>query len=144
MRTRTLSNAIREKPNWWEQIKDPALVEKWTREALNQQKGERMIWQLTKRMVTISKSSPSTWDSPRLEADHVFQESHGYASVQDPDAEIEVEFRPLRLVSIYRRRAPRSDHANVSRGPIPSGLGDQLIATASSRKCSGCKERPAS
>ena len=74
----------------------------------------------------------------------MFQESHGYASVQDPDAEIEVEFRPLRFVSIYRRRALRSDHANVSGGPILSGLGDQLIATASSRKCSGCRERPAS
>jgi len=48
-----LSNVIREKPNWWEKIKDPALVEKWTQEALGQQKDEYRIRQLTERMVTI-------------------------------------------------------------------------------------------
>ena len=55
MRMCALSNAIREKPNWWEKIKDPALVEKWTREALGQQKDEYRIRQLTKRMVTTPK-----------------------------------------------------------------------------------------
>ena len=34
----TLSSTIREKPNWWEKINDPAFTEKWTREALDQQK----------------------------------------------------------------------------------------------------------
>ena len=38
MRMCALSNAIREKSNWWEKIKDPALVEKWKQEALDQQK----------------------------------------------------------------------------------------------------------
>ena len=46
-----LSNAIREKPNWWEKINDPALVKKWKQEALDQQKDE--IRQLTKTMVAI-------------------------------------------------------------------------------------------
>ena len=55
MRMCALSSAIREKPNWWEKIKDPALVEKWTQEALDQQKGEYRIRQLTKRMVTTPK-----------------------------------------------------------------------------------------
>ena len=62
MRMCALSNAIREKPNWWEKIKDPALVEKWTREALGQQKDEYRIRQFTKRMVTMSDSSPLMWD----------------------------------------------------------------------------------
>jgi len=46
-----LSNAIREKPYWWEKIKEPALVEKWTQEALDQQRGEYRIRQLTRRMI---------------------------------------------------------------------------------------------
>jgi len=55
MRMCALSNAIREKPNWWEKIKDPALVEKWKQEALDQQKGEYRIRQLTESMVTTAK-----------------------------------------------------------------------------------------
>ena len=56
MRMCTLSNAIREKPNWWEKIKDPALVEKWKQEALDQQKDEYHFRKLTERMVTAAKS----------------------------------------------------------------------------------------
>ena len=56
MRMCALSSAIREKPNWWEKIKDPALVEEWKQEALDQQKGECRIRQLTERMVTTAKS----------------------------------------------------------------------------------------
>ena len=56
-----LSNAIREKPNWWEKIKDPALVEKWTLEALDQQKDEYRIRQLTRRMVIIPTSFTLAW-----------------------------------------------------------------------------------
>ena len=62
MRMCTLSNAIREKPNWWEKIKDPALVKKWTQEALDQQKDQYRFHQLTAGMVTKTKSSASTWD----------------------------------------------------------------------------------
>ena len=51
MRMCALSNRIREKPNWWEKIKDPALVEKWTQEVLDQQKDEYRIRQLTRKMV---------------------------------------------------------------------------------------------
>jgi hypothetical protein len=51
MRMCALSNAIREKPNWWEKINDPALVAKWTQEALDQQKDELKYRQLTERMV---------------------------------------------------------------------------------------------
>lgn len=47
----SLSNAIREKPNWWEKIQDLALVEKWKKEALDQQADEYRIWRLTERMV---------------------------------------------------------------------------------------------
>ena len=61
MRMCALSNAIREKPDWWEKIKDPALVEKWTREALDQQKNEYRIRQLTRRMVITSTSFTLAW-----------------------------------------------------------------------------------
>lgn len=62
MRMCALSNAIREKPNWWEKVKDPALVEKWKQEALDQQKDEYRIRRLTERMVTKTKSFALTWD----------------------------------------------------------------------------------
>ena len=55
-----LSNAIREKPNWWEKINDPTLVEKWKQEALDQQKDE--IRQLTKTMVAIPENLALTWE----------------------------------------------------------------------------------
>ena len=32
-----LSHHIREKPNWWEKVKDEAIVEKWREEALQQE-----------------------------------------------------------------------------------------------------------
>jgi hypothetical protein len=31
-----LSNRIREKPGWWEKMKDKAIVERWRKEALQQ------------------------------------------------------------------------------------------------------------
>ena len=62
MKMCALSNTIREKPNWWEKIKDPALVKKWTREALDQQKGEYQIRKLTKGMVSMLNDLQSTWD----------------------------------------------------------------------------------
>ena len=57
-----LSNAIREKPNWWEKIKDPVLVEKWKQEALDQQEQEYRIRRLTKRAVNILRHLPLTWN----------------------------------------------------------------------------------
>jgi len=60
MRMCALSNAIREKPNWWEKIKDPALVEKWKQEAFDQQEGELRFRQLTKRMVSTPHHLSST------------------------------------------------------------------------------------
>ena len=61
MRMCALSSAIREKPNWWEKIKDSALVEKWTQEALDRQKAEPRFRQLTKTMVTKTKGFAPTW-----------------------------------------------------------------------------------
>ena len=48
-------NAIWEKHNWWGKIKDSALVEKWTQEALDQQKDEYRIRQLTRKVVDVSR-----------------------------------------------------------------------------------------
>ena len=57
MRMSALSNAIREKPNWWEKIMDPTLVETWKQEALSQQENEPRVWQLTEKMVTTTTIS---------------------------------------------------------------------------------------
>ena len=100
-----LSNAIREKPNWWEKIKDPALVEKWKQEALAQQEDEYRIRQLTKGMVTTSQLCPLTCGSTFSKIDYVFQELHGYASIRDCETGIEVRWHlnlpvPLRKCSL--------------------------------------------
>jgi len=34
-----LSHRIREKPNWWERVKDEVVVEKWREEVLQQEEG---------------------------------------------------------------------------------------------------------
>jgi len=50
-----LSNRIREKSNWWEKMKDEAIVERWRGEALQQAGGdERPEWKLTPGMVNLS------------------------------------------------------------------------------------------
>ena len=53
-----LSNRIREKPNWWEKVKDQIIVERWRGEAL-QQAGvdsdeQPSEWNLTPGMVNPS------------------------------------------------------------------------------------------
>ena len=48
-----LSNQIREKPNWWEKVKDEVIAGKWREEALQQaeQDGGASSWKLTPTMV---------------------------------------------------------------------------------------------
>lgn len=47
-----LSNCIREKPDWWEKIKDDTIVEKWREEALEQaEENDEPGWDLTPGMV---------------------------------------------------------------------------------------------
>ena len=40
LRMCALSHHIREKPNWWEKVKDKEIVEKWREEASSLQQGE--------------------------------------------------------------------------------------------------------
>ena len=55
LRMCALSNRIREKPNWWEKMKDEAIMERWREEALQQARGdERREWKLTPGMVNLS------------------------------------------------------------------------------------------
>ena len=100
MRMCALSNAIREKPNWWEKIKDPALVEKWKQEALDQQKNEYRIRQLTERMVSVSYGFRVYVGLIPSKVDYVFQELQGYASIRDPDSGIEVRTVSCSLPSL--------------------------------------------
>jgi len=51
MRMCAMSHAIREKPRWWEKIKDPDIVARWRKEALEQQEGFPRHRQLTEAMV---------------------------------------------------------------------------------------------
>jgi len=50
-----LSHRIREKPNWWEEVKDKVVVEKWREEALQHEEEEgdpnRPLRKLTPTMV---------------------------------------------------------------------------------------------
>ena len=51
-----LSHHIREKPNWWEKVKDETIVERWREEALQQagddeDDDEEPEWKLTPAMV---------------------------------------------------------------------------------------------
>ena len=42
-----LSHHIREKPNWWEKVKDKAIVEKWREDVLEQEGDEVPSGELT-------------------------------------------------------------------------------------------------
>ena len=46
-----LSNAIREKPDWWEKVNDNAIMGKWKQEALDQQKDLPKARALSEKMV---------------------------------------------------------------------------------------------
>ena len=48
-----LSNYIREKPNWWEKLKDKVIVEKWREEALQREEVGGLLTsrKLTRKMV---------------------------------------------------------------------------------------------
>ena len=50
-----LSHRIREQPNWWESLKDEAIVEKWREEALRQaeEEGVAPSKKLTPAMVRV-------------------------------------------------------------------------------------------
>lgn len=51
MRMCAMSHAIREKPRWWEKIKDPKIVARWRKEALDQQGSLPRHRRLTETMV---------------------------------------------------------------------------------------------
>jgi hypothetical protein len=51
LRMYSLSWAIRSKPEWQQNILDQSIMEKWRKEALDQQEGLRVEQKLTKNMV---------------------------------------------------------------------------------------------
>jgi hypothetical protein len=52
-----LSWAIRNKPEWQRKISDPSVVEKWRKEAMDQQEGVRVEKRLTPNMVRTFHSN---------------------------------------------------------------------------------------
>ncbi len=67
-----LSATIRDKPNWWEKCKDPAIRAKWKEEAATQ--------------TGSYECRPLHED----EIDYVLDELQGYAAVRDPETGVEV------------------------------------------------------
>ena len=60
LRMCALSNRIREKPDWWEKVKDETIVERWREEALQQAgNDERPEWKLTPDMVSLASCLPA-------------------------------------------------------------------------------------
>jgi hypothetical protein len=55
-----LSNAIREKNNWWVKIKHPTIVGKWRAEALEQQRDVPEHLKITEAMVCTFLSAPES------------------------------------------------------------------------------------
>jgi len=45
-----LSNHIRERPDWWEEVKDKAVVEKWKEEILQQQGESGDVTDISRRV----------------------------------------------------------------------------------------------
>ncbi|KAF9644280.1 hypothetical protein BDM02DRAFT_3150579 [Thelephora ganbajun] len=73
MRMCAMSHAIREKPRWWEKIKDTEIMARWRKEALEQQVPSPRHRKLTDVMI-----------------DYVLDELHGYAALRDEETGIEV------------------------------------------------------
>ena len=57
MRMCAMSQAIREKPRWWEKIKEPDIMARWRKEALEQQESFPHPRQLTEVMVRLLRRS---------------------------------------------------------------------------------------
>ena len=96
-----LSNSIREKPNWWEKVKEQSIVEMWREEAL-QQAGddEQPSWKLTPAMVNPVSTFGSWLCLPQfLQVEYVLEELKGYAALCDPETGVEVRFTPGAVMS---------------------------------------------
>ena len=88
-----LSHRIREKPNWWEKVKDRAVVEEWREEALQEEEedDEAPSWNLTPAMVNLATFEPvSRVTLTLVKINYVLEELHGYASLRDPKTGLEV------------------------------------------------------
>ncbi|KAJ7051810.1 hypothetical protein C8F01DRAFT_1262595 [Mycena amicta] len=68
----SLSAHIRQKPHWWDKLRDQAICEKWIQEAKEQQAGLRRWEQLSDNML-----------------DFVMQELESYSQLRDPETGIE-------------------------------------------------------
>ena len=93
LRMCALSHRIREKPSWWEKVKDRAVVEEWREEALQEEEedDEAPSWNLTPAMVNLATFEPvSRVTLTLVKINYVLEELHGYASLRDPKAGLEV------------------------------------------------------
>ena len=86
-----MSHAIREKPRWWEKIKEPEIMARWKKEVLKQQEPLPRYRQLTEAMVRVSVMvNNDHYGTIIRQVDYVLDELHGYASLRDRETGIEV------------------------------------------------------
>lgn len=93
-----LSNHIREKPNWWEKVKDETIVEKWRQEAMKQQEDEdreasrkmssEMVSRDGEQVIPFYGCLSSLISMSQIK--YVLEELHGYAELRDSETGIEV------------------------------------------------------
>ena len=90
MRMCAMSHAIREKPRWWEKIRDPEIVARWRKEALEQQESMPRHRRLSEVMVSDLTVNDNRCQTIMCQVDHVLDELHGYAALRDSETGIEV------------------------------------------------------
>lgn len=87
-----LSWTIRSKPEWQRKMSDPAIMEKWRKEALDQQDGLPVEQKLTKNMVRkiYTDATRQVFILIPPQVNYVLSELAGYARLSDPPSGIEV------------------------------------------------------
>ncbi|KAJ7031089.1 hypothetical protein C8F04DRAFT_960770, partial [Mycena alexandri] len=90
LRMYALSWVIRRKPQWQQKVSNPILLEKWRKEALDQQRALRIEEKLTSNMAKDSGASPFVDFQPIIQVNYVLTELAGYARLSDPTTGIEV------------------------------------------------------
>ncbi|KAF9929591.1 hypothetical protein FBU30_001432 [Linnemannia zychae] len=94
------SNAVREKPNWWNKIKDPAIAANWRRELIEESHKRKFRFHLTEEQL-----------------DYVFKELDWYAAVRQKQIDLGDEIP----IDVGIEGTRRTD------GMIPADLKQRLI-----------------
>ncbi|RDX46301.1 hypothetical protein OH76DRAFT_1407017 [Lentinus brumalis] len=118
LRMRRFSGKIRSKPDWWEKVNDPAIVEKWRAEIVEQDRElVDRLWGGEERF--IYRDGGKKWPREPItqaQVDYIFDELKYEASRRDPET------------GIFATSIPK---VYESRSLIPSELKAELVQAAS-------------